>query len=494
MFLTISGVAEIIGVNVGLSTLFENISVPFDLDSNRPSYGAIVGFTMIVIAFMLILINFSKWRKALFCIGTAVGIIGSLALLGYVLNVPILYYAFENISNAMPIPPAVLFLMTGVSLILISHDKNNPVIIGSYQLKTRLLSLFLTISSIPLIFLGLMTYILLRDSEIIHSFGVGFVIVSAITVTSTGFFTYVITLQITKPITSLRNTALEITKGNLNIKAEQTTVDEIGQLANTFNTMIDEIKTTVALQLETEKLKQIDHDKEEFAAMISHELKTPLIPISGYAELFLDGSLGNLSESQREKMQIMYENSIRLTILIQDILDARKMELKKLHLDMHPESIKEIAKRSIDIFMPISQQKNVKLIDETQDTIIQCDSDRILQVFNNIISNALKFVPVKLGTISINSRTDNDTVMISITDNGIGIPKSKQDDLFKKFYQVDTSLTRKSGGTGLGLAISRGIIEAHGGKIWVESEENHGTTIHFTVSKGDHNEKHIGCR
>jgi signal transduction histidine kinase len=161
------------------------------------------------------------------------------------------------------------------------------------------------------------------------------------------------------------------------------------------------------------------------------------------------------------------------------------MELKKLRLDIHVESIKEIAKRSIDIFMPIAKQKVVKLVDDTQDIMIQCDPDRILQVFNNIISNALKFIPVKLGTISINSRIDNGTVMISISDNGIGIPKSKQDDLFKKFYQVDTSLTRKSGGTGLGLAISRGIIESHGGKIWVESEENHGTTIHFTIPQGD---------
>jgi len=232
------------------------------------------------------------------------------------------------------------------------------------------------------------------------------------------------------------------------------------------------------VMIQNAQLKQIDHDKDEFAAMVSHELKTPLIPISGYAELFIDGSLGNLSELQREKMQIIYENSVRLTILIQDILDAQKIELKELRLDIHLESIKEIAKRSINIFMQIAKQKNVKLVDNTQDIMVQCDSDRILQVFNNIISNALKFVPVKLGTISINNRIDNDTIVISVIDNGIGIPKSKQDDLFKKFYQVDTSLTRKSGGTGLGLAISRGIIEAHRGKIWVESKENHGTTIH----------------
>jgi len=485
MFLSINGISGIIGTNIGLSGLFEDVSILDDLDSNRPSLGTLINFTIIVIAFMLMLVNFAKWRKLSLYIGAMVGIIGSISLIGYGLDMPILYNDFENISNAMAFPTAILFLITGVSMMLVCSDKNNPVITGSYQIKTRLISLFLTISLIPIIFLGTMTYLLIRDLEVINSFGFGFAIISTVAVISTGLFVYVITMQIVKPITSLKNTALAITMGNLDVKAEQTTVDEIGQLAHTFNGMIDNIKTTVALQLETEKLKQIDHDKEEFAAMVSHELKTPLIPISGYAELFLDGSLGNISELQREKMQVIYENSIRLAILIQDILDARKMELKKLRLDIHVESIKEIAKRSIDIFMPIAKQKVVKLVDDTQDIMIQCDPDRILQVFNNIISNALKFIPVKLGTISINSRIDNGTVMISISDNGIGIPKSKQDDLFKKFYQVDTSLTRKSGGTGLGLAISRGIIESHGGKIWVESEENHGTTIHFTIPQGD---------
>lgn len=249
-------------------------------------------------------------------------------------------------------------------------------------------------------------------------------------------------------------------------------ISELMELEQSFYSMASTTKT-------------VNIQKDEFAAMISHELKTPLIPISGYAELFLDGSLGNITEIQKEKMQVMYENSIRLTTLIQDILDARKIELKRLNLDMQVESIKEIAKRCIDIFRPIAESKGIRLIDETQDIMIKCDPDRILQVLNNVVSNAMKFVPAQDGTILINSRIDKEIVMISIKDNGIGIPKSKQEDLFKKFYQVDKSLTRKSGGTGLGLAISRGIVEAHGGKIWVESEENQGTTVHFTIQKGN---------
>jgi signal transduction histidine kinase len=235
----------------------------------------------------------------------------------------------------------------------------------------------------------------------------------------------------------------------------------------------------------TEKLRQVDKEKEEFSAMVTHELKTPLIPVSGYAELFLDGSLGNMTEIQKEKMQVIYENSIRLSTLIQDILDVRKIELDKLHLILQNESIRRIVERSIDIFRPIANQRDIVILNETQDVVVKCDSDRILQVINNVISNAIKFVPEQHGTISINSRIEGELVVIGITDNGIGIPKAKQDDLFKKFYQVDKSMTRKSGGTGLGLAICKGIIESHGGKIWIESEENHGTSVYFTLPRGD---------
>ena len=493
MFLSVNTVSTIIGANIGLSMLFNDdpISTINTIAPSRPSVGTLVNFTIIVAALMLILIDFVRWRKLVIGIGTTVGIISGIALAGYAFNLPFLYFDFANISNAMAFHTVVLSLITGISFMLIGNDKNNPVITGSSQIKTRLISLFLTISIIPIIFLGIITYILIRDFEVIRPFGYSFAMISIMATIAAGFFVYVVTMQIVKPITNLRNTALAIAKGNLDVKAETSTVDEVGQLAETFNGMVDSIKKTTIeterLRQEQDMLREIDKDKEEFAAMVSHELKTPLIPISGYAELFLDGSLGNITELQREKMQVMYENSIRLTTLIQDILDARKVELKRLNLNIQVESIKEIAKRCIDIFRPIAEPKGIRLVDETQDIMIKCDPERILQVFNNVISNALKFVPAQYGTISINSRIDNDTVMISIKDNGIGIPKQKQEDLFKKFYQVDKTLTRKSGGTGLGLAISRGIIEAHGGKIWVESEENQGTTVHFTIQKGDSN-------
>jgi signal transduction histidine kinase len=483
MFLTVNTSSVIFGGNISLGLLFEESS-PDTTNVPRPSIGTLVSFTLIAATIIFSLSDITTARKLLISSGIVAGTIGGIALLGHALDVPALYYDFRDIGSALAIHTATLFLITGSALILLGIDKKMIVNAESIRIRTRLVSLSLIVSITPIVFLGTVTYILIRDFEIISSFGYSFAIIGIVAVFAAGVFAYFVTRQIVIPIEHLKDTALLVAKGNLDVKARDESTDEIGQLAKTFNNMLNEVKKAAALQMETQILRQIDKDKEEFAAMISHELKTPLIPISGYAELFLDGSLGNITTVQKEKMHIIYENSIRLTGLIQDILDARKIELGKLKLDMRPEAIKEIVKRSLDIFRPMAEQRGATLIDKTDDIVVSCDPDRILQVLNNIISNAVKFVPAQHGTISINSRNDNGMVMIGVSDNGIGIPKEKQKDLFKKFYQVDKSLTRKSGGTGLGLAISRGIIESHGGEIWVESEENHGTTVYFTIPGG----------
>ncbi len=487
MFLTVNTVTVLLGGSISIASLFPEKHTPVEevIVTSMPSVGTLINFTLIAAAAILSLSSFARVRKLLFGIGVAVGTIGGIALLGYVINQPALYHYVEDASSAMAFHTSILFVISGAVLILLGNDKKeDPMRVESFQIKTKVVSLFLIISTVPIIFLALVTYLLIRDFEILGSFGYSFAVIAIVAIFTAAIFAYLITREITKPITHLKNTALAISKGNLDVKAEENTTDEIGQLAKTFNHMVDGIKKTAELQLETERLRQIDKDKEEFAAMVSHELKTPLIPISGYAELFLDGSLGNMTEVQREKMHVIYDNAIRLTGLIQDILDARKIELGRLKLDTRDETIKDIVKRSLDIFGPIAEQKHIRLVDQTDDVIVRCDPDRILQVLNNIISNAVKFIPPQNGTISINSRTENGLVVVSIRDNGAGIPKEKQEDLFKKFYQVDKTLTRKSGGTGLGLAISRGIIESHGGKIWVESEEDQGTTVHFTIPRG----------
>lgn len=233
------------------------------------------------------------------------------------------------------------------------------------------------------------------------------------------------------------------------------------------------------------QLKEADVKKGEFSAMITHELKTPLVSIIGYGSMLLNGKLGELNPRQKEKLQIMYNNAERLTTLIQDILDVQKLELGEMHLTIKRSSAKNIITESINSLKPQAEAKGIKLENNlTQDLLVNCDASRIIQVLSNLISNAIKFSPIN-SMIDIKANLDTKFVIFSVKDKGAGIPKDKQTKIFNKFYQVDTSLTRKAGGTGLGLVICKGIVEAHEGKIWFESEAEKGSIFSFSVPLSD---------
>lgn len=239
------------------------------------------------------------------------------------------------------------------------------------------------------------------------------------------------------------------------------------------------------LKVQSQKLKEVDKMKEEFSAMITHELKTPLVPIIGYSELLIDGTLGELTTKQKEKIQLIHESGVALSRLISDLLDVRKLELGQMKFEMSDTSPSEVVQHSVNTLTPMARAKNVSLVFDNNNIQlgVKCDPKRIQQVLHNLLTNAIKFVPENTGRIkvSVKPTDDDNSVLFAIKDNGIGIPKEKQHGLFKKFYQVDTSLSRNAGGTGLGLAISKGIIEAHNGKIWIESEHGAGATFYFTL-------------
>ena len=244
------------------------------------------------------------------------------------------------------------------------------------------------------------------------------------------------------------------------------------------------------LKKQAAQLRQLDKEKEEFSAMITHELKTPLVPVIGYSELLLDGTLGYLTEKQKQKLHTIHESASSLSRLISDLLDARKLELGKMKLLIANTAVKEMVEQCLEAIRLSAQSKGVTLSfsPSDNDLMVEVDSKRIQQVLNNLLTNALKFVSPQTGEIEVVAArysdgvdTSRHFVLFTVKDNGIGIPKEKQKNLFKKFYQADTSLTRNVGGTGLGLAISKGIVEAHEGKIWFESEEGRGSIFSFII-------------
>jgi signal transduction histidine kinase len=227
------------------------------------------------------------------------------------------------------------------------------------------------------------------------------------------------------------------------------------------------VATSKGIQSQLEIQKQTN----EFTNMISHELKTPLTPIRGYCEMLRDPKLlGPLSEKQDKAVQNIEKESSNLLSLIEKILLVRKMENELFEIipseiyldDMVTEFIQKLSKEISD--------KGIELkIDVKDHEKITVDSRLMSQVFSNIILNAIDFVPKKNGKIQVSAKLDADNVTFRISNNGPAIPQNESDNLFKKFYQLDTSLTRPHEGSGLGLAVCKGIIESHGGKIWIES-------------------------
>ena len=279
------------------------------------------------------------------------------------------------------------------------------------------------------------------------------------------------------PLRLITDALSEIREGAYGEKIKYTKADEVGKLASTFNIMSDTIKE------KEEQAKKTEIAKDEFLAMITHELKTPLVPIQGYADILLSEHLGKLTDKQKERISIIKSSSETLLALISDLLDAQKLELGQLKIRKENTNIKDTVTNAIKLFLPQAQKNKIELISNIQDLSIEHDPERIKQVITNLIKNSLTAVEPEKGKIEISMKELPQAIQISVKDNGMGIPMDKQSNLFKKFYQVDATLTRERGGSGLGLSICKGILENHGGTITVKSIPKQETTFTFTLPK-----------
>lgn len=224
----------------------------------------------------------------------------------------------------------------------------------------------------------------------------------------------------------------------------------------------------------------VDRMKEEFVSMVSHELRTPLTSIRGSLGLIAGGVTGVLPEKAQHMVDIAVNNADRLIRLINDILDIERMESGRVAMEKSTCDARALVIQAAEIMRNMAEGAAVSLLVHSESTMILADPDRIVQTLTNLLSNAIKFSP-RGSTISIGARLQGNQALLSVKDQGRGIPAEKLETIFDRFQQVDTSDSREKGGTGLGLAICRSIIQQHDGRIWAESTPGEGSAFFIEI-------------
>ncbi len=305
---------------------------------------------------------------------------------------------------------------------------------------------------------------------------------------------------ITRPLDRLRSIAALMQKGDYNQRVQVRSVDEIGQLGTAFNEMsatiqnrqteLEHVNTTLEQRVKdrTVDLEEAKYEaeranlvKSSFLASMSHELRTPLNAIINFTAFVVDGLTGPVNELQQETLNEVLDSSKHLLGLINDVLDMSKIEAGALVLfiedDVDLTTILNSAMKSAKGLLAKSDVALEMAIDGTL-PLTSADRQRVYQIVLNILSNACKFT--KKGFIKLSARHTVDDIIISIQDTGPGIAAGDQSHVFEAFKQTKTGL-RQGGGTGLGMPISKSLAEAHGGKLWLESEPGKGTTFFVSL-------------
>jgi signal transduction histidine kinase len=227
--------------------------------------------------------------------------------------------------------------------------------------------------------------------------------------------------------------------------------------------------------------REVDRLKSEFVSTVSHELRTPLTSIRGSLGLLAAGVLGDLPPQVRDLVRLAERNAVRLTALINDILDFERLDNGRLEMQIADVDLQPLFEQSLESVRPVADQQRIALACTPTQIRLRADADRIVQVLVNLLSNALKFSPAWSEIQVWAEQREDGWARIFVSDQGLGIPDGYHQRIFERFAQVETSDRRGQGGTGLGLAICKAIVEHHGGRIGVDSEPGKGSTFWFDL-------------
>jgi signal transduction histidine kinase len=291
---------------------------------------------------------------------------------------------------------------------------------------------------------------------------------------SLGFF---FSAALTDGILILNQAAKEVAQGNLNVRVPVTGRNEMAELAHTFNQMAEQLEAAARKQRELDTLRR------DLVAWVGHDLRTPLTSIRVLLEALADGVVDDPTTIQRY-LQTAQRQIRSLSVLIDDLFEMAELDAGGLGLEQHPNSISDLVSDTLESFSALAAQQDVTLEGSVEPGIdpVYMDAGKIGRVLANLVSNALQHTPAG-GTVQILALGVAEGVRVEVRDTGEGINPRDLPYIFDQFYRGEKSRSRDTGGSGLGLAIAKGIVEAHGGRVGVESTPSEGTRFFFTLPK-----------
>jgi signal transduction histidine kinase len=282
---------------------------------------------------------------------------------------------------------------------------------------------------------------------------------------------------VARPVRMTADAAARIAGGDLSGRLREDGPGEIGELERSFNTMAASLESTLAdLEERNRKLYESEQVKSELVSSVSHELRTPLASVLGFSALMLERDLP--PEEMARYLEVIRAEARRLAALLNDLLDLQRVEAQTLELRLDEFDLNELLATQVTLYSAQSEAHRLSLDRIGEPITVRGDRDRLAQVVGNLLSNAIKYSPSG-GEVQIRAAQLGDEAWVWVQDHGLGIPANHQDRIFTKFFRGDVGRQRGISGTGLGLVLARQIVEAHGGEVGFESEENVGSTFWF---------------